>query len=776
MKQEKKLLIESTDFVSKVTLSKDLKESVKLSDGRAGTLIVKNIPATILNRINQNGRIYSTEVMEEALKEAKGRLASKQMLSAGNEHPESSYVAPTEASHVVINAYIKKNVSVVVEGKREKHDILFMDWEVLNTANGKNLRALFEAECSFGTSIRSLGSMNGKYVEELSLLGCDCVGNPSSSTYTRMPISESVVVEFKEQDALNETFTVSTSSTNVVRDLEAAAEVQNRINEIGYGTVTKTSTKVDEEVNPKTGATTSITTLEAETQDDVETLDQALMMAKRAMLNGVSQIDSITIDNIKEDEVDESTTAALGPAVSYVAEKPESKQTTLNEEEKMSLNEFLSHCTAHGGNWVAMLLSGIKEVNPEYFATIPADKDIDINEVFKMMQDIGVDMNLKDDVLTQESLEEALQSYQNSLNEAKEKEADPKEGKKFVLKCPAGFVAMDGNALVFIKDPKEALHFIVGKEESGLVHLSGVEKILDTMGVYDVEKYYRKTPMDNKEKVDTPKEECRQAPAALQEEDGSNTKFSALVIMGDETNRSTETIPISATELDSVLSEVGNLWNMKSQKAEDGVRIEVTDTVSKQTYAYNPAQNSLDPITPNREATGDVKVDNDKVSIEVDDGFEVEKEFDNEKVADLVGKGIQSNKIPAEILLKEDPLHEKLFTKPSSPSDDLVEQPLEDAVDEDEQVSTDEVPEVNLVLSNIDWDIDSVINLLSDEDVETTEAMVSKIENLPDSIDITLTQNDIEQSKDLEDIKSLALDLANAGSSLIIRDANLSGK
>ena len=34
---------------------------------------------------------------------------------------------------------------------------------------------------------------------------------------------------------------------------------------------------------------------------------------------------------------------------------------------------FLSHCTACGGNWNAMLLSGIKALYPEVYAAIPDD-------------------------------------------------------------------------------------------------------------------------------------------------------------------------------------------------------------------------------------------------------------------------------------------------------------------------------------------------------------------------------------------------------------------
>lgn len=33
----------------------------------------------------------------------------------------------------------------------------------------------------------------------------------------------------------------------------------------------------------------------------------------------------------------------------------------------MTLDTFMNHCTACGGNWTAMLMTGIKEVAPEVY-------------------------------------------------------------------------------------------------------------------------------------------------------------------------------------------------------------------------------------------------------------------------------------------------------------------------------------------------------------------------------------------------------------------------
>lgn len=37
----------------------------------------------------------------------------------------------------------------------------------------------------------------------------------------------------------------------------------------------------------------------------------------------------------------------------------------------MTMEEFLKHCTACGGNWGGMLLSGLKRLRPEVWEAIP---------------------------------------------------------------------------------------------------------------------------------------------------------------------------------------------------------------------------------------------------------------------------------------------------------------------------------------------------------------------------------------------------------------------
>lgn len=742
--KSKYLLIENCEIISDIRVSQDLKESLQLSSGKNGTLIVKNLPGTILNRENQNGRIYSTQVLAEAIRDAKPYLETKQLLSQACEHPEGSFVSPTTASHVVTNAYIKKNVRVTVDGEPGTFDMLFMDIEVLNTEEGKNLRALLEAECSVGTSIRGVGDMEGKYVKNYEILGIDFVGNPSSSTFTRMPVSESVKLELADDRALKETFTVTTSSTNVTRDLEQAAALQQQLEAIGYGTVTKTSTKLDQETDPKTGAQTSITTLEAETSDDVSDLDQALQMAKNAMLNGTVNVDSVTIENVPEDgETKES--------VEYIPEE---------------------------------VTAGLTEAK-------------------------------------------------------KEDEEDPNLGRKFVLKAgDRGYVTFDKNAINFTKNPEDALHFTQGHEENGMVSMSKVTEILDAMGEYDVKKYFQRNnvnlggneePKVKEEGIlssmgtvvgavtgigaktghdigaelangtsDQNVEDTSAAKTALGEENGSSTMYRATVVINDANGSKTETIPVSATDLENAKKEIANLYDMKSKTVENGtLEITLVDTTTGEQMRFN-GQSGL------FESGDGLEVDGDKTEVEVDDDTTIEKEFDSPIQAKVAAAAVEKGKADPKILVPEaaedeeitcnwckdkqakvdcqkekdlgwlcpqcvralesqgvemefeDGIDEKLYSNPSEPSDDLVKTSLKE-----------EPMDLLVTLKDIDWDFDKIGEEL------TTEDLKELVDVLPDPWTIRVNSVEIDNANTIEDLKAVILKAANEQAPWAIKNAVL---
>ena len=305
----KTLFIENSPFLTRLVVSDELKESISIKQGKNNTLIVKNIPGTILNRTNQNGRIYSTAEIQRAIDAARPQIETKQLLCSCDEHPEGSFVSPSHAAFVIIGAYIKKNVKLEVEGEKGTYDVLFCDIEVLNTSEGKNLQALLLSGCSLGTSIRGLGDMDGDQVVNYEFLGFDIVSNPSSGTFTNMPIYEAKI-ESVEENALNEAtkFTVSTYASNTTHDLNQAMEFQNKAStSLEYGTITNMNTKMDQEVDPKTGVEKTVGEVEVETSDDTSDLKTALEIAGRAFTNPDNiNVTSITIEKVDEDDMKDS--------------------------------------------------------------------------------------------------------------------------------------------------------------------------------------------------------------------------------------------------------------------------------------------------------------------------------------------------------------------------------------------------------------------------------------------------------------------------------------
>lgn len=666
---KRELLIESSEFTSKIKLSKGLKESLSIQSGKNGTLIVKNIPVTILDRENLNGRIYSTETMRQAIEEAKEAMINKETLGQANEHPESSFVAPTDASHVIINAYIKENINIVVDGKRERHNVLFTDWEVLNTTHGKDLRALFEAECSFGTSIRGVGELNGKMVENYSFISVDGVGNPSSSTYTRMPVSESVKVEFKDANELKENYTVMSSSTNVVRDLSQAGILQQQLNANPYGTVTKTSTKVDQETDPKTGAQTSITTVEADTEDEVNDLATAFQMAQKAMTNGIAKVNSVTIEaNEDEDEQGNKTESVDGDngLEAYVPESTEVNEgqvlaqgqpegidflSQLDEKSRyMFLDRMIQDCKYYidGHKDNKFLWANDPEKQIEYmkwlYNSFPEDKKPEWTSIEEIE---GLENQI-----AEKGVEESIMTESKKEEEPK----DPNEGRQYVLKIRDNdpdmkedtdsapeFVAMKGNAIRFTKDPKKALHFTQGMEESGIVHYSNIQKLLADMGYgeQNLEKWYKR---DN-DKVAPKKEGIKgglvggTAGAVLggavagplgalggaasgyslgsnigddlsdskeestQLTEDGNTKYSATIELINKAGLpDMKSLSISSTDLEGALKEVGNHYQQQlaSNDVSNVKGVKLVDNQTGEKYNYDSKNNQLVPENDNQ--------------------------------------------------------------------------------------------------------------------------------------------------------------------------------
>lgn len=70
--------------------------------------------------------------------------------------------------------------------------------------------------------------------------------------------------------------------------------------------------------------------------------------------------------------------------------------TALTNKQKMTFDEFLTHCTPCGGNWGGMLLTGIKKLYPEVADAIPHNMAKNGTEAFCLLGNLlillGVDI------------------------------------------------------------------------------------------------------------------------------------------------------------------------------------------------------------------------------------------------------------------------------------------------------------------------------------------------------------------------------------------------
>lgn len=58
----------------------------------------------------------------------------------------------------------------------------------------------------------------------------------------------------------------------------------------------------------------------------------------------------------------------------------------------MTFNEFLNHCTACGGNWGGMLLTGVRKLWPEVWDVIPEDMGVHaFTTICNLLIMLGVD-------------------------------------------------------------------------------------------------------------------------------------------------------------------------------------------------------------------------------------------------------------------------------------------------------------------------------------------------------------------------------------------------
>lgn len=152
---------------------------------------------------NQNGRVYPKDILMREVTEYKKVQVAERRALGELDHPESSVVNLSNASHNIVDVWWKGDDVV---GKVE----------VLSTPAGNILKELFKSGIKLGISSRGLGSV--KQVNEdtvavqddFELVCWDFVSNPSTHGAFMAPVNESVTTKqslnkyYKVNNIINE--------------------------------------------------------------------------------------------------------------------------------------------------------------------------------------------------------------------------------------------------------------------------------------------------------------------------------------------------------------------------------------------------------------------------------------------------------------------------------------------------------------------------------------------------------------------------------------------
>ena len=178
------------------------------SEETKGPMVVR-FKATKVNVINDNDRLYPNNVMTDAVDRSKKSYVETGKMVGETPHPKS---------------YKGKNGQVVFDTKLENSVIkgrnlfmdngeVFLDAEILETAKGKDLKALIDQKVPVGISMRALGNsvqknINGKIVDVatyLDIQSFDIVMNPATEGCGVVEVlTDSQVAEILDSDTVIE--------------------------------------------------------------------------------------------------------------------------------------------------------------------------------------------------------------------------------------------------------------------------------------------------------------------------------------------------------------------------------------------------------------------------------------------------------------------------------------------------------------------------------------------------------------------------------------------
>ena len=161
---------------------KQITESIKENNGK---LIVKGVLQRAEAK-NQNGRVYPKEILMREAKNYNNNFIKENRALGELDHPDSSVVNLSNASHNIIDMYWKSND-------------LMGTVEVLGTPSGNILKELFKSGIKLGISSRGIGSVEAieegdaqQVQSDFELIAFDFVSNPSTHGAFMYPMNESV--------------------------------------------------------------------------------------------------------------------------------------------------------------------------------------------------------------------------------------------------------------------------------------------------------------------------------------------------------------------------------------------------------------------------------------------------------------------------------------------------------------------------------------------------------------------------------------------------------
>jgi hypothetical protein len=182
--------------MSKQLLIDAMPMRLTLEEGESGKVVARGEFARC-DQPTQNGRTYPRSVYEREVKRMQESIGSRRAFGE-LDHPADGKTKLTRASHLITSLEIDDNGVVIGEA------------EILNTPNGKTLKAILDAGAEVGVSSRGFGSTkqgsNGSQMvgEDFVLRSFDFVADPAMKTAYPQIFAEDVEFEFEAHEFLDE--------------------------------------------------------------------------------------------------------------------------------------------------------------------------------------------------------------------------------------------------------------------------------------------------------------------------------------------------------------------------------------------------------------------------------------------------------------------------------------------------------------------------------------------------------------------------------------------